>query len=236
MRHLLILCLAIVFFVIGGCEKKKEGKINEKDIVAELIKENLLESTASNNVVSSEGGITEEFSNTNKQEVLSNVVEASMSSESKGSVAVDEVKIKDTGIELSEVEKRKVYKTGSYIKVGNDTSGQIVSPRKFLKLTFVVYTKSKKAKTVDFYIYAIPEGQKILNNKYLISLVRNIEVFNGQAQLTKYWNARNINWDFLPPGKYRIYMRASFKDEKGSVIESIDRYWGGKQEFYVKLY
>lgn len=232
MKRLFILLFACVFFVIGACGSKgKQTGTGEKDVIAELLKENLLGGSTNTNLISGEESITEAYSNTNVVEELS-----SSSVSSTEAVGAEKKEIKDEGIKIKERKEDIRVKGESYIKVGNDTPGQVVSPRKFLKLTFAVFSKSRNISHVDFYVYALPRGQKVFDSKYLITVVKNVEFINGQAQLTKYWNARNVEWDFLPQGEYNIYLKCFLKNSEGKIIQKVERYWGGEKEFYLKLY
>lgn len=226
MKRVLILLIAIAFFVIGSCDKKKE-ETKENDFLTELLKQNEAITTTNTNLVVEEN-ITEEVTNTNlikKSDEVTKIAEDIKQ--------LEKMQIKDEGITVKEEKQTKVSKkTGTYIIVGNDNSGQSVSPRKFLKLTMVVVPKSTKAKNVSFYVYAV---SKESSKKYLVYNVNNIEVINGQAQLTKHWNAKNIDGDFLDPGNYSIYVKFVVKDRNGEVIDTIERYWGSK-DFYIKLY
>ncbi|MGC8764970.1 MAG: hypothetical protein ACP5QT_03705 [Brevinematia bacterium] len=230
MKRFFILLIALAFFVIGACEKKEKTP-SEKDLVAELLKENLLGTNTSTNIVMDEE-ITEKVSNTNVVSESQKVGELSASSTSVVEVE-EKPKIADEGIEVKPSKKIASQKAGSYIIIGNDKSGQSVSPRKFLKLTFAVVVKSEKASSVDFYVYAIPKGKE--KPRFLISSVKNIKVINGQAQLTKYWNARKTDGDFLEVGEYNIFVRFDVKDEDGDILNKIERYWGNK-DFYLKIY
>ncbi|MEJ5283708.1 MAG: hypothetical protein ACP5Q5_00925 [Brevinematia bacterium] len=226
MKRVLILLIAIAFFVIGGCDKKKE-EAKDNDFLTELLKQNEAITTTNTNLVVEEN-ITEEVTNTNLTKKTDEVEKIA-----EDIKQLEKMKIKDEGIAVKEEKQTKVSKkAGTYIIVGNDNSGQSVSPRKFLKLTMVVVPKSTRAKNVNFYVYAV---SKESSKKYLVYNVNNIEVINGQAQLTKYWNAKNIDGDFLDPGNYSIYVKFVVKDKNGEVIDTIERYWGSK-DFYIKLY
>ncbi len=230
MRRAFILLMALAFFVIGACNKKEKSTSAEKDLVAELLKENLLATNIATNLVAAED-ITEKISNTNLVELQQAQKETSPSlSETE---VTEKPKIVDEGIDVKSEKKTLPKRTKSYIFVGNDKSGQSVSPRKFLKLTLAVVVKSEKAESVDFYVYALPKGKS--KPSYLISKVRSIKIINRQAQLTKYWNARKVNGEFLDIGEYNIFVKFEIKNENGDIIDRIERYWGNK-DFYLKIY
>ncbi len=228
MRRVLVLLIALSFFVIGSCDKRqKEAK--EDDFISQLLKQNEVITSTNTNIVV-EQNITEEVTNTNIAKKTSEIDNIAQDVKQ-----LEKMQIKDEGIEVKREKtgaKTTTKKEGTYIIVGNDSSGQSVSPRKFLKLTFAIVPQSSKAKNVNFYVYAIPkDGSK----KYLVYNVNNVEVINGQAQLTKYWNARNIDGTFLDPGNYNIYVKFVVKNKNGEIIDTIERYWGNK-DFYIKLY
>ena len=236
MKRVFIIFIALAFFIIGACDKKgKSSKEASDDLVAQLLKENPLENTNTSTNILLEEEITEKYTNTNKQGVTEGGTSSSVSSNVE---VVKDLIIKDEGIDVkpSKIElSRTSIKKGSHIIVGNDKSGQGVSPRKFLKITVAISTKLQNARYVDFYIYALPKGSDNLKAKYLIANVKNIEIINSQAQLTKYWNAKNIDGVFLDPGEYSIYVKFVVKEKSYSVIDKIERYWGNK-DFYLKLY
>ncbi|MCX7821684.1 MAG: hypothetical protein N2258_08445 [Brevinematales bacterium] len=227
MKRVLILLIALSFFVIGACDKKQQ-EAKEDDFVTQLLKQNDVISSTNTNIVTEEN-ITEQVTNTNATTKVSEIDRVA-----EDVKQLEKMQIKDEGIEVKDDKKvsKTTKKAGTYIIVGNDSSGQSVSPRKFLKLTMVIVPKSAKAKNVNFYVYALTkDGTK----KYMIYNVNNIEVINGQAQLTKFWNAKKIDGDFLDPGNYNIYVKFVVKDKNGEVIDNIERYWGSK-DFYIKLY
>ncbi len=230
MKRLLVLFFIAAFFVIGACDKKAKD-VSESDTLAELLKENNM-TTSTNTNLPAEENITEEVVNTNIESVATQKVE-SPAVEKEQSIS-SKMEIKDEGIEIKKDKKayKSTKKEGTLIIIGNDESGQTVSPRKFLKLTLVVTPKSSAARRVNFYVYAMPKNS---SKSYLVYNVNNIEVINGQAQLTKFWNARNANGGFLDPGEYNIYVKFVIKDKNGYTIDKIERYWGSK-DFYIKLY
>lgn len=126
---------------------------------------------------------------------------------------------------------------GCYIKIGSDKKYQIISPRKYAKLTMAVFNKYKYGRRVEFQLYAVPVGKKPrLITYYMIGLTRNIDIVNGQAQFTKYWNGKNISGRYLPKGKYSIYLLYKVKNSRGTVLGKKGRYWGNSRNYYIKLY
>lgn len=126
---------------------------------------------------------------------------------------------------------------GSYIKVGNDTIGQEVSPRVFIKITMAVFPQVKNAKFCEFQLYAVPVGKPLKRTGYfMLAIYKFIDVINGQAQLTRYWNGANISGQFLPPGSYNLYLYYKVKNAKGGLLYATGRYWGNSRDFYIRLY
>ncbi len=156
---------------------------------------------------------------------------------SKGNKVYKEKEIKDEAIEVPEKEKSKVSTKGNVIiKIGDDLTDQTASPRKYIKMTFVVLGKGKSVKYCDFKIYALPVGKKSpLSYDYLIGAVKNVDVINGQAQFTKYWNGMNNSQIFMPKDDYNIYISYKLKDSKFEVLKKEGRYWLKADKYYIKL-
>ncbi len=261
MKKIVVIFIAVIFMMIGGCQKKTnvEKKVSQtNDIITDLIKEDLLSnSTNTNNATNTNINLTEKIPSTNlaakisvpKQEVSKKIpVEPEVGVvNGKKVIEKEEKKIKDEGIKIpskikpktknTAVAKKETIQGGSYIKIGNDSSSQSVSPRKMIRITTAVFTDNKNAQYVDFIIYAVPKGKELnLNEDNLISMVKSIEVINGQAQLTKSWNGRNLDDGFMEPGNYNIYLVYMIKDENMNTIKKESRFWGGDNKFYIRLY
>jgi len=126
---------------------------------------------------------------------------------------------------------------GSYIKMGNDSIGQGVSPRDFIKITLAVFTQNKNARYCEFQLYAVPVGQPLKRTGYfLLAIYKYIDVINGQAQLTRYWNGLNVYQQFLPVGKYNIYLYYKVKSANGTILYTDGRYWGNSRDFFIRLF
>jgi hypothetical protein len=126
---------------------------------------------------------------------------------------------------------------GSYIKVGNDSIGQEVSPRVYIKITMAVFTQIKGARFCEFQLYAVPVGKPLKRTGYfLLAIYKYIDVINGQAQLTRYWNGMNVYGQYLPPGSYNLYLYYKVKNAKGGALYTTGRYWGNSRDFYIRLY
>lgn len=263
MKKNVFLLSLILFIIFSGCQKKfsfnfgKEDTSKTNDSYTELIKEELKVSMT-NNGVATNLSLTEPIQETDEKKVVKEAivekpkqsipVEPEVGSkeiQQKKEIEIKEEKekvakerIKDEAIEVTPVEKAEEKLTGhSYIKVGNNQTVQSVSPRKFIKITSVVFAKKKDASSVDFKIYALPVGrEKHLNYFFLVASIKNIEVINGQAQYTKYWNGMNISREFLPRSKYNIYLEYTIKDKKGHILRTESRYWGSRDKNYVTLY
>ncbi|MGL5721952.1 MAG: hypothetical protein ACRCY4_06105 [Brevinema sp.] len=123
----------------------------------------------------------------------------------------------------------------TWIAVGNDRSGQRVSPRNTKKITVVL--QNRTATYADVSLYAVPAGsaRPIMNTRTLIGFARNFDVINGQAQFTRYWNAANTGGTFLTRGAYNVYMAYSYKDRNGRVVASGGRYWGGTTPIIIRV-
>lgn len=251
----------LVFF--SGCQKKfsfnfgKGDRSGTNDSYTELIKEELKVSIKNEGVVTNLS-LTEPLQGTETQQLQKAFLEEKTTSSipvepevgskevstKRWSIVKEEKEeavkkqIKDEAIELIPTEKVVETISGkSYVKVGNNQVVQSVSPRKFIKITSVVFVKSRNAASVDFKVYALPVGrEKHLNYFFLIASIKNIEVINGQAQYTKYWNGMNISREFLPQSKYNIYLEYIIKDKKGHILRSESRYWGSRDKNYVTLY
>ena len=125
----------------------------------------------------------------------------------------------------------------SYIKIGNDRSGQAASPRQYIKLSFVVFSANKAANTVEFQVYAVPVKSRLrMIGYYLVGIFKEIELVRGQAQITFYWRGENVYNRFLPSTKYNIYLYYKVKNSKGEIIYKGGRYWGNSRNYFVKLY
>ena len=99
-----------------------------------------------------------------------------------------------------------------------------------------MFTSSKKAKYIDFNVYAVPKnGEVNFAGYYLIGYGKNIEVINNQSQFTKYWNGNNTDGTFIVEGKYNIYLYYKIKDTDGNIISQDGRFWGRSQNYYLKL-
>ncbi|MGL5253728.1 MAG: hypothetical protein ACRC9L_01705 [Brevinema sp.] len=125
--------------------------------------------------------------------------------------------------------------SGTWIIVGNDRAGQRVSPRSTKKVTVVL--QNRTATFADVSLYAVPAGsaRPVMNSRNLIGFARNFDIFNGQAQFTRYWNAANTRGTFLARGSYNIYMAYDYKDKNGRVIASGGRYWGGTKPITIRI-
>lgn len=138
---------------------------------------------------------------------------------------------------VSVPETRYVTHKGSLIIAGNDKSGQNLSPRKYIHLSFAVFEAQAQAEFVEFQIYAVPLGGRLRRTGYyLLGYNKFARLINGQAQFTRYWNGKNTRGQFLPRGKYNLYLYYKIKNRSGQVISTGGRYWGGSRNFYVNLY
>lgn len=123
-----------------------------------------------------------------------------------------------------------------YFKIGTDKTSQSVSPRDWIKMTMVVMTDDASAETVDFQIYAVPDGNSLYRSGYyMLGYGYNIDVVNGQAQYTKYWNGQNVYDNFLPEGDYSIYVYYKVRDDDDALLADDGRYWGYSTDYYLDL-
>lgn len=251
MNKILILCFAVLFMMIGGCNKKiglgwgkklfNQGP-STNEIVTELIKEDVL--TNSNVALSApdtNGALTESISGAPVAVLEKATNEKPLPEEPV--VGIDrsvkkDKNIKDAPIEVplkKEPVMAKAPKKGTYLKVGNDQNGQTVSKKKVIKITTVVFTPVKNGRYVDFSIYAAPIGSR--NGKtVLLTHVNNIDIINGQAQFTRYWNGKNINGDYISKGKYRLFVNYTIKNADKEPIKKETRNWGGDKSYNIRLY
>lgn len=257
MRQIILLTIVILMVMAAGCQKK--GKVGEgaveqtNDMITELIKEDILSNSSNKNLaMNTNNNLTEPIANgqaqasdMKKEDQHKNLmIEPQLDkpivkkdTTTKKTADMKDKQIKDNAIAVDEPETKAVVTkaTGSFMKIGNDTAGQSVSPRKTIKITVAAFTKS--AKYVDFNIYALPKGSsENTDGDYLIARVRNIDVIQGQAQLTKYWNGKNVSGDFLDPGRYTIYLVYTLKDGEKNTIKKESRFWGGSNKITIKLY
>ncbi len=128
------------------------------------------------------------------------------------------------------------YPANCYIKVGQDATIEAAAPRQYTKITMAVFSSLPNACYVDFQIYAIPTtGGLSRTGANMIGYAYNIEIINGQAQMTKYWNGKNVYGHFLAAGNYNIYLYYKIKDANGKVLKTDGRYWGNNRSYYIKL-
>lgn len=245
MRKVLVLLLAFVLLAIIGCQnraKESGGKSSaQSDMVAELLKNDILESSSNTNVaISSNYAVTEPIIS------MSNVSNLVPVETEVGTKAVLSAKILPGKLEgsindqpivaESTVNTVTSVKRGSWVKIGDDDIGQVLSPRKSLKMTFAVFTDLKNAKHVDFFVYAVPRNSEVnWSDYYLIGIGRNFDIINRQCQYTHYWNGINIDGNYITEGRYNIYMFFKVKDAMGNVLYKEGRFWGRSQDFYVRL-
>ncbi len=126
---------------------------------------------------------------------------------------------------------------GSLIIVGNDRIGQSVSPRKYIQQSFAVFEKNKYAVYIEFQVYAVPTSSRLRRSAYyLLGYNKFARLINHQAQFTRFWNGKNTKGQFLPKGKYNIYLYYKVKNSQGKIIQTGGRYWGNSRKYYVQLY
>jgi hypothetical protein len=253
-KKILILFIAVLFMMIGGCQKKsaagkdfKSGFLTNDTIDnIQLVKEDALSNTNNAGVPETNASLTESISGplamldkkTNDKALPEEPV-----------VGVDKTKadkhIQDQPIEIPvKTDKKPVVKEtkppvketkkGTYLKVGDGDNGQVVSRNKVIKITTVVFSPVKKGRYVDFSIFAIPSG-KSKAKAVLLTHVVNIEVINGQAQFTRYWNGKNIDGDFIKKGKYNLFVSYTIKDADKTPVLKENRYWGANKNYYIRL-
>ena len=82
----------------------------------------------------------------------------------------------------------------------------------------------------------MPVGRgKTLDSSYMIGAAENIDLINGQAQYTKFWNGRNVDEDFLVQDNYNVYVYYKLKNAKYEVLKKEGRYWGIADKNYIGL-
>jgi hypothetical protein len=255
MKRILILIIAGLFLMIGSCRREDDASEEDirGDIITDLIRESILQEAGEVGDLKVEDAITEIIPE-DEREVFLAKTEATndvIKEEKEDLPVIEEIKpepkIQDKPVEVtrepapSRVSARADGIStkgveGCYIKAGNDRSGQSISPRRYIKFTSVVFNEFQAGRRVEFQLYAVPAGQRRrLITYYLIGLSRNIDVINGQAQYTRFWNGKNINGQFLPKGKYNIYLLYKIKDANGKVLATSGRYWGNSRDFYIRL-
>ncbi len=232
MKKIIVLIFAGVFLAIAGCQKEK--KISDEDVArsASLLKDEILSQT----------NVTPALTNEVALQTVEPIVLAG-SQAGTTNVLPEIVPLEDKPIEVPQTSKPavstptqrspQVAKVGSYMKVGTDRSGQTLSPRRYIKISSWVFTQ--EGRTVDFYLYAVPLKSGKVQSANLIGRVRGIEVVNNQAQYTRYWNGITIHGNFLPKGKYNVYLTYVIKNARGKVIKTESRYWGRSTDFYLVL-
>lgn len=249
MKRLIVLCVAVLFLLIGGCFKKttdsqKSGDTN--DLVTQLIQEDVLAVSTNNGDALSNGGLMENIPGSSTNQVSDSLpavpegIKPTNAVKPSAPVVAEpempRVRPQDKPVEAPvEAVATTTSRRNSYIKVGDDSSAQSASPRKSIRLTLAVMPKMKAARYVDFVVYAVPKGSGKMTSRYIISMVRNVEVINGQSQLTKIWNGKNVEGTFLDAGKYNIYLSYKVKDSRHNVIKTEGRYWGS-ESYYIQLY
>ncbi len=125
---------------------------------------------------------------------------------------------------------------GGYFEVGTGYSGQTVSPRDYIKATAVVMSDNSTADYVDFQLYAFPKDGGIKRYGYnMLGYAYYVEMINGQAQFTRYWNGKNVYGNFLEEGNYNLYIYYKIKAEDGTLIDSGGKYWGDSTSYYISL-
>lgn len=246
MKQVLVLIIALIFFIIGGCQGKpssaKSQQTNE-NFVADLVRNDVLEMGGKSNAALTNAPLMESISNTMQPAADSENVKPVTNITTADSRVKPETPIRDNEMNRQmekpsqEVIPASVPRKGSYIKAGTDDNGQAVSYKKPVKLTFAVFNAYKTGKTVDFRVYAVPKNAELNRNLYyLIGYGKNIDIINGQAQFTRYWGGYNTGGAYFPKGRYNIYLLYSIKDAKGKVVFSTGRYWGMSQNSYLRLY
>jgi hypothetical protein len=243
-RKVLVLLLAFVLLAIIGCQTraKESGKSSaQSDLVAELLKNDILENTSNTNVaISSNYAVTEpiiSMSNVSNLVPVETEVGVKTVLSAKNAPGKVEKTINDKPIVADSTGNTVIsVKRGSWVKIGDDSIGQTLSPRKSLKMTFAVFSDLRNAKHVDFFVYAVPRNSEVnWSDYYLIGLGRNFDVINSQCQYTHYWNGINIDGNYITEGRYNIYIFFKVKDAMGNVLYKEGRYWGRSQDFYVRL-
>ncbi len=264
MKQIFIFLIGVVFLAIAGCNRISGNSSSKSSSVGQVdtLKLNFEEETneakpVMTNVEVIEPIVTigsqktvavEKPSEVPKNETVSAIPRTLPSSGAQSipkektlSVKTSAPVVKDQAIR---VEPRKkvvssvsVHRKGSYIRVGKDISGQVTSPRLPIQVTAVAFNESKWGRYVDFRLYAIPTRSKFTkSSRNLISSYNNIVLVNGQAQLTKFWNGKNIYGHFLGKGKYNIYLFYRIKNRTKKIIYAKGRYWGNSRSYYLKLY
>ncbi len=250
MKQFIILATAVVFFVISGCQKKTgqsrqdaSGAGLTNDVIAELIKEDILSgrtnggqpSDTNASLMESISGRPLALATETPPEPPADekpLPEEPMIGDGRKSQAQDKT-IRDKPIEVPEKAPAAApVRKGTYLKIGNDRSGQVVTRKQPAKFTTVVFKPVPEAKYLDFWIYAIPLGRK---TGPLLTHVRNIEIVNGQAQFTRYWNGKRISGTYINPGKYRITVKYAIKNASKKVIRTEYRTWGQNLNYYLIL-
>jgi hypothetical protein len=137
---------------------------------------------------------------------------------------------------LEQAPENEQGKSGLIIIIGNGATNQTAAPRKSIKMTFVAFSKIKDYRYCDFIVYAMPAGRgKTLDSSYMIGAAENIDLINGQAEYTKFWNGRNVDEDFLVQDNYNIYVYYKLKNAKYEVLKKEGRYWGIADKNYIGL-
>ena len=134
--------------------------------------------------------------------------------------------------------KRTISKSsGTIIIIGNDHAGQLVSPRHYKQMSFVVMSRNTRVKYVDFQIFAVNIKNRLTRTgDTMIGYDKHAMMINGQAQFTRYWNGKNIRGKFFTKGHYNIYLLYKLKDSHGRLIARGGRFWGNNRKYYLRLY
>lgn len=141
-----------------------------------------------------------------------------------------------TIIQGNTVSANHTYPANCYIKVGRDAELEAAAPRQYTKITMAIFCSLPNAVSIDFQIYAIPASSSLARTgENMIGYAYNIEIINGQAQMTKYWNGKNVYGKFLREGNYNIYLYYKVKDANGNILKTDGRYWGNSRSYCIKL-
>ncbi len=237
--------------------KDSNTETNDQDIT-------VLESTETPEKTESKGTVALNQETTPKDEVTPQVDEVTMNNEVKvnediqnkvsqidtqnmikkqPSSVSQQIPVEESLMEnnsMKSVQTKKVKQTdnsSSMIIIGNDGIGQGLSPRSYIHMSFAVFENSTASQFIEFQVYAVPINSRLRRTGYyLLGYNTFARIIKGQAQFTRYWNGKNTRGQFLPKGKYNVYLWYKVKNKNGKVLYTAGRYWGNSRKYYLNLY
>ena len=76
------------------------------------------------------------------------------------------------------------------------------------------------------YVYAVPVGDMIMRNNYLIHADTNVPCIDGRLQTHHIWKGTTVKGAKMAPGRYKIFVRLIVYASNGKRIGQAMRFWG----------